>query len=161
MSNIYDLTEGFLRVYEQISNGEDSQLYLDTLESINVNIENKANGYAKIIKSVEGDNEAISKEIKRLQDRKKSNDNAIKNLKSNLQFAMERTDKKAFRTELFSFGIQNNPPKATVTDENKLPKKYYVEQEPKLDKKLLLDDLKNQVEIDGASITQDAGLRIR
>lgn len=161
MSNIFDLSTDYKQVYDMISQGEDSEVYLDTLDSLNDSIEDKADGYSAIIKSLNGDNEIIKKEIERLQARKKANENGIRNMKDNLQVAMEMTGKTVFKTATNSFGIQNNPPKATVTDESKLPKKYYVEQEPKLDKKLLLDDLKNQVEIDGASITQDAGLRIR
>lgn len=161
MSNIFDLSTDYKQVYDMISQGEDSEVYLDTLDSLNDSIEDKADGYSAIIKSLNGDNEIIKKEIERLQARKKANENGIRNMKDNLQVAMEMTGKTVFKTATNSFGIQKNPPKATVTDESKLPKKYYVEQEPKLDKKLLLDDLKNQVEIDGASITQDAGLRIR
>lgn len=161
MSNLYDLTGGYLDVYEQIASGEDSQVYKDTLDSINDSIEDKANSYAKIIKSIEGDNEAIKKEIDRLQTRKKANENGIRNLKENLQYAMEQTNKKAFRTELFSFGIQRNPVKSNITDETKIPKVYFSEQEPKLDKKRLLEDLKNNIQINGAGLTQDSSLRIR
>lgn len=159
--NIYDLGINYQNVYNQIAQGEDSQTYIDTLDSIDEAIENKADGYAKIIKSLEGDNEAIAREIKRLQDRKKANENGIKNLKENLQIGMELSDKKAFRTNLFSFGIQRNKPKAEVTNEEKIPKGYYNEQPMKLDKKRLLEDLQNDVEVEGAELTQDSSIRIR
>lgn len=161
MANLFDLSTNYQQVYDMISQGEDSEVYLDTLESLNDSIEDKANGYAKIIKSIEGDNEAIKKEIDRLQARKKANENAIRNLKENLQYAMEQTNKKAFRTELFSFGIQRNPVKSNITDETKIPKVYFNEQEPKLDKKRLLEDLKNNIQVNGAELTQDSSLRIR
>lgn len=159
--NLYDLSTNYQNVYNQITQGEDSQVYIDTLNSIDEAIESKANGYAQIIKSIEGDNEVIAKEIKRLQERKKANENGIRNLKDNLQHAMEQTNKKAFRTELFSFGIQRNPEKASITDETKIPKEYYNEQEPKLDKKRLLEDLQNDVKVDGVELTQDSSIRIR
>lgn len=161
MSNIYELTEGYKQVFDAISNGEDDQVYLDTLQSINDSIEEKADGYMRIIKNLEGDNEGLDKEIKRLQARKKTNENGIKRMRENLQMAMEQTNKLAFKTPLFSFRIQNNPPSLDNIDTSKIPKKYFVEQEPKLDKKKLLQDIKNGEEIDGAELKVTKSLRVR
>lgn len=159
--NLYDLTGGYLDVYEQIANGEDSQVYKDTLDSINDSIEDKADQYAKIIKMLEADNEAITKEIKRLQARKKSNTNGIENMKANLKFSMEQTGKLAFRTPTNSFGIQNNPPKVEITDEQRIPKKYFIEQAPQLNKQILKQDMQDGQEIDGVQFVQTKSLRIR
>lgn len=159
--NIYELTDNFNQVYNEIQAGEDSEVYLDTLNSIDEAIEEKADGYSAIIKSIDGDNEIIAKEIKRLQERKKSNENAIKNLKENLKHAMEQTNKKAFRTAKNSFGIQRNKPRTDIKDETKIPKEYYNEQPMKLDKQRLLEDLQNGIEINGVELTQDTSLRIR
>lgn len=161
MSNLYDLTGGYLDVYEQIASGEDSQVYKDTLDSINDSIEHKADQYAKVIKMLEADNEAITKEIKRLQARKKSNANGVENMKANLKFSMEQTGKLAFRTSTNSFGIQNNPPKMEIADENHIPEKYFIEQEPQLNKQILKQDIQNGIEIDGVELVQTKSLRIR
>ncbi|WNM55269.1 Gam-like end protection [Staphylococcus phage S-CoN_Ph27] len=110
------------QVFEAISSGEDDQVYLDTLQSINDSIEDKADGYMRIIKNLEGDNEALDKEIKRLQARKKTNANGIKRMKESLQLAMEETNKLAFKTSLFSYGIQNNAPSLDNLDMGKIPK---------------------------------------
>ncbi|MDN6721822.1 MAG: siphovirus Gp157 family protein, partial [Staphylococcus equorum] len=85
MSNIFDLSTDYKQVYDMISQGEDSEVYLDTLDSLNDSIEDKADGYSAIIKSLNGDNEIIKKEIERLQARKKANENGIRNMKDNLQ----------------------------------------------------------------------------
>ena len=161
MNSIYDLTGRYLDVYEQIASGEDSQVYLDTLDAINESIEEKADQYTRVIRTLEGDNEMLTKEIKRLQDRKKSNVNGIKNMKERLQFSMEQTGKLAFKTATNSFGIQRNKPKTDIKDETKIPKEYYNEQPMKLDKQRLLEDLQNGVEVDGVELTQDTSLRIR
>ncbi|ASN69320.1 hypothetical protein 9S3_68 [uncultured Caudovirales phage] len=161
MSNIYELSENYRQVFEAISNGEDDQVYLDTLEAINDSIEEKADNYMRIIKNLEGDNEALDKEIKRLQARKKTNENGMKRMKEDLQLAMEQTNKLAFKTPLFSYGIQNNAPSLDNLDIDKIPKKYFVDQEPKLDKKSLLNDLKEGQEINGATMKQTKSLRVR
>lgn len=159
--NLYDLTDNFNKVYNQIQAGEDSEVYLDTLNSIEEAIEEKAIGYAKVIKNIESDNQALAEEIKRLQGRKSSNENAIKNLKSNLQDSMEQTGKTVFKTPLFSFGIQNNKESTNITDETKIPDHYFNEQPKKLDKRRLLEDMQNGEEIEGADIKQTRSLRIR
>ena len=159
--NLYDLTDNFNKVYNQIQAGEDSEVYLDTLNSIEEAIEEKAIGYAKVIKNIESDNQALAEEIKRLQGRKASNENAIKNLKSNLQDSMEQTGKTVFKTPLFSFGIQNNKESTNIIDETKIPEHYFNEQPKKLDKRRLLEDMQNGEEIEGADIKQTRSLRIR
>ena len=161
MSNLYDLTGNYLNVYQQIASGEDSQIYKDTLLSINDSIEDKADQYAKVIRMLEADNEAITKEIKRLQAKKKSNTTGIENMKANLKFSMEQTGKLAFRTSTNSFGIQSNPPKMEIADENHIPEKYFIEQEPQLNKQILKQDIQNGLEIDGVELVQTKSLRIR
>lgn len=159
--NIYELGTNYQDVYNQIAQGDDSQVYIDTLDSINEAIESKANNYAKVIKNIEADNDMLDKEIKRLQSRKKSNENAIHNMKMNLQDAMEMTGKTVFKTPLFSFGIQNNKESTNIIDETEIPEQYFNEQPKKLDKKRLLEDLQNGEEISGAGIKQTRSLRIR
>lgn len=161
MSNLYDLTGNYLDVYQQIASGEDSQIYKDTLESINDSIEDKADQYAKVIRMLGADNEAITKEIKRLQAKKKSNTTGIENMKGHLQFSMEQTNKLAFKTATNSFGIQSNPPSVVIKNDDHIPKKYYIEQEAKLDKNTLKEDIQNGLEIDGVELSQSKSLRIR
>lgn len=161
MSNIYELSENYRQVFEAISNGEDDQVYLDTLEAINDSIEDKADNYMRVIKNSEADIEALDKEIKRLHEKKKVLSNGVKRMKESLQEAMERTNKLAFKTTLFSYGIQNNAPSLDKLDIDKIPKKYFVDQDPKLDKKSLLNDLKEGQEINGATMKQTKSLRVR
>lgn len=161
MSNIFDLSTDYKQVYDMISQGEDSEVYLDTLDSLNDSIEDKADGYSAIIKSLNGDNEIIKKEIERLQARKKANENGIRNMKDNLQYAMEMTGKTVFKTATNSFGIQNNPASTDIIDEKMIDKRYFIEQSPKLDKKAILEDLKNGADVAGVKLKQTKSLRIR
>ena len=66
-----------------------NKLLNDTLESINDALEDKADGYVSVIKSLESDNKAIDDEIKRLQQRKTTNKNGIDRLKESLKVSME------------------------------------------------------------------------
>lgn len=161
MADMFDLGIKYSEVYQKISEGEDSEVYLDTLDSINDTIESKADNYVAVIRKLEGDNDIIDKEIKRLQERKKSNANGISKLRDNLQYTMELSGKTVFKTATNSYGIQYNAPSVELYDETLLPKFYYKEQPTKLDKKLLLKDLKEGKKVKGANIKESRSLRIR
>lgn len=51
MANIYELTGQFLQLLDMLEDEEvDEQVIMDTLESVEYEIEDKADGYAKITK---------------------------------------------------------------------------------------------------------------
>lgn len=161
MTNLFDLSTDYQQLYDLISEQEDEQILRDTLASINDAIEDKADGYVAVIKTLEGDNKAIDEEIKRLRQRKTSNQNGVKRLKESLQEVMEQTGKEKFKTALNTYSIANNPPSLDITDESLIPKQYYIEQQPKLDKKELLKVVKDGLEIKGVELKQSRSLRVR
>ena len=161
MPSLFDLSTDYQQVYDLIAEQEDEQILKDTLASINDAIEDKADGYVAVIKTLEGDNKAIDEEIKRLRQRKTSNQNGVKRLKESLQEVMEQTGKEKFKTALNSYSISNNPPSLDITDESLIPKQYYIEQQPKLDKKELLKVVKDGLEIKGVELKQSRSLRVR
>ena len=59
MSNLFELKDNYQQVYDLIAEQEDEQILKDTLASINDAIEEKADGYVAVIKSLEADNNAI------------------------------------------------------------------------------------------------------
>ncbi|MDS0981111.1 siphovirus Gp157 family protein [Staphylococcus hominis] len=161
MASLFDLSTDYKQLYDLIAEQEDEQILKDTLASINDAIEDKADGYVAVIKTLEGDNKAIDEEIKRLRQRKTSNQNGVKRLKESLQEVMEQTGKEKFKTALNSYSIANNPPSLDITDESLIPKQYYIEQQPKLDKKELLKVVKDGLEIKGVELKQSRSLRVR
>ncbi|MFZ7905779.1 siphovirus Gp157 family protein [Staphylococcus hominis] len=161
MPSLFDLSTDYQQLYDLIAEQEDEQILKDTLASINDAIEDKADGYVAVIKTLEGDNKAIDEEIKRLRQRKTSNQNGVKRLKESLQEVMEQTGKEKFKTALNSYSISNNPPSLDITDESLIPKQFYIEQQPKLDKKELLKVVKDGLEIKGVELKQSRSLRVR
>ncbi|MGX0298297.1 Mg2+ and Co2+ transporter CorA [Staphylococcus hominis] len=161
MASLFDLSTDYQQLYDLIAEQKDEQILKDTLASINDAIEDKADGYVAVIKTLEVDNKAIDEEIKRLRQRKTSNQNGVKRLKESLQEVMEQTGKEKFKTALNSYSIANNPPSLDITDESLIPKQYYIEQQPKLDKKELLKVIKDGLEIKGVELKQSRSLRVR
>ena len=159
MPSLFDLSADYQ--HDLIAEQEDEQILKDTLESINDAIEDKADGYVAVIRTLESDNKTIDEEIKRLRQRKTSNQNGVKRLKESLQEVMEKTGKVKFKTALNSYSIANNPPSIEVTNESLIPKSYWIEQAPKLNKKEMLVDIKNGIEIKGAEVIQTRSLRVR
>lgn len=157
--NLYELSTSYLQIQEMILEGAEG--LEDTLESLNDAIEEKAVGYAKVIKNIEGQVLAIKEEEKRLAERRRSLESNIKRLKENLELSMLDTGKKKIKTNLFTFNIQKNPPSVKILDEEAIPSDYLVKQKPKIDKKAIINDLKNGVEVEGVEIKQDESLRIR
>lgn len=157
--NLYDLTENWQKVYDM---DLDEETWFDTLTSIDEAIEDKAENIAKLIRSLDADVEAYSNEIKRLSDRKRVAENKIKSVKAYLQSNMEQLGKEKFKTELFSFGIQNNPAGVDITNEKAIPVEFItVETVKKVDKRELIKALKAGEEITGAELKQTRSLRIR
>jgi len=117
MASIYELTADYVQLMEMMEDPEiDPQVLMDTIEGIEGELEIKADGYAKIMKSLESDANGLKAEVERLNTRRQTIENNIKRMKQALQMMMEATNKTKFKTDLFSFGIQNNPA-SVVMDE--------------------------------------------
>lgn len=161
MAKLYEIVGAFKELLEMASEENmDQKLISDTLEGIEFEFEEKADGCAKVVKMLEGDVEAIDKEIKRLTEKKNTIKNNISGIKKNLENAMITTGKTKFKTLLFGYNIQKNPVSVSIDDENQIPKDFWIEQEPKLDKKSLAAYLKEN-EVSWAHLTQTESLRIR
>ena len=162
MATLYELTEEFHALMQMAEEQNLSQKDIeDTLEGIEYEIEEKAEAYAMVIRSLEEDAKGLDHEIERLTKKKRTISNNIKSMKVNLEKTMTETGKRKFKTKLFSFWIQNNPTFAKIEDESKLPEIYLIPQQPKIDKKLLLKDLKAGQEVEGARLVQTESLRIQ
>ncbi|MGE7364675.1 siphovirus Gp157 family protein [Staphylococcus cohnii] len=161
MSTLFNLKDDYKQVYDLIAEQGDEQVLNDTLASINDALEDKADGYVAVIKSLESDNAAIDEEIKRLQQRKTTNKNGVNRLKETLKETMESTGKTKFKTALNSYNIQNNPPSLNILDEKLIPKDYWISQAPKLNKKDALAELKEGKEIPGVEVKKTRSLRVR
>ncbi|MCO8297232.1 siphovirus Gp157 family protein [Tetragenococcus halophilus] len=160
MSTLYELTDNYQHVLE-IAEQLDEETLKDTLDSLDDAIDSKAENSAKVIRELEGNINALTSEIQRLNERKTALNNNVRFLKEYLQNEMEKVGKDKIKSDLFTVGIQNNPPSVHVGDEKKIPRDYFTEQEPKLDKTRLKNELKSGVEIDGAELRQKRSLRIK
>lgn len=158
---LYEITGEILELLTMAEDLElDQKMIRDTMEGLDFEFEEKAEAYAKVVKTLEMDIAGLDEEIQRMTKRKATIKNNIDRLKKSLENAMIATGKRKFKTPLFGFGIQKNPPSLNVLDESKIPEEFWIEQQPKLDKKAALAYVKEN-EVDWAELSQTESLRIR
>lgn len=162
---LYELTNEYQTV---LALGEDPdvdpQVLADTLEAIGGEIEDKADGYARVLSQMASDRAGLKAEIDRLTERVRRIDNSTERMKEALKNAMIIADKPKFKTDLFSFAIQKNPASVVIDspDLATIPMEYVIPQEPKIDKTKLKEDLKAGKNLGGiAHLEQSESLRIK
>lgn len=145
---LYELTEQWDAVFNMMEDGEtDEQVIFDTLESIEGEIEDKADNYAKIIRNLQASVNVLKEEEERLYQRRKSTENHIQRLKDNLQANLEFIGKTKFKTDLFSFSVAKNGGKQplSITDNlDEIPGKYLIPQPPKVNNDAVRELLKDK-----------------
>lgn len=158
---LYEITGEILELLTMAEDLElDQKMIQDTMEGLDFEFEEKAEAYAKVVKTLEMDIAGLDAEIQRMTKKKATIKNNIDRLKRSLEGAMIATGKRKFKTPLFGFGIQKNPPSLNVLDESKIPEEFWIEQQPKLDKKAALAYVKEN-KVDWAELSQTESLRIR
>lgn len=161
MGTLYELKSEYIQLRDMAGDPDISPEALrDTMDAINGELEDKADGYARVIRELEAEEAGLDAEIKRLQARKSAVSGNKGRIKDALESAMRETGKLKFKTALFSFGIQKNPPSVAILSEN-IPLDYLVVPEPQPDKKRILAELKAGASFDWAELKQTEALRIR
>ncbi len=164
MSSLYELTEQYEGIRMMLYDGEtDEQMILDTLESIDAEIEEKADNYAKIIQDMKSSIEMLKAEEERLKARRKRLEAREDLLKTQLEENMRFIGKTSFKTALFSFNIQSNgglqPLEIGMISD--IPMRFLIQQDPVPDNKKIREYLKEH-EVEWARLLpRGDSLRIR
>lgn len=163
MSKLYEITERYQNLEIILDNADENlkEILLSSLEEIKEEFNEKALNLVKYIKNIESDIDGFKAEEKRLEGRRKSLESQKESIKEYLYTEMVKIGQKKADLGLFKLNIQKNPASVNVLDEKLIDKKYLIQQEPKIDKKTILNDLKNNVEVKGCEIKQGESLRIK
>lgn len=123
MASIYELNKNYQEVaalLETAETEEELQAINDTLEMLDVSIEEKVENTAKYIKNVESDIEGIKAEINRLTALKKQKERNTEWLKTNIEYALKTKGIDKLEVGTFKCGYRKSE-KTIVDDVNKLP----------------------------------------
>lgn len=101
---------------------------------------------AALIEGLKEHKRAVDARIQRLS-------NQSEMIRSAVAVAMGQAELKRCETPVGTITIKALPPKAIAVDEAMIPSKYWVPQDPKLDKRSLLADLKEGVDVPGAELS--------
>ena len=163
--NLYEIDKAYLDVIENGFSFDDEtgELLFDEsmMDQLEGEFNTKIDNICAYIKNQEALKSGISDEIKSLNDRKKSVDRKIDYLKGLITDSMARRDVKKLETPRNKISFRKSV-SVNVLDESQIDGSYFVEKmERKLDKKTLLADLKNGVEVDGAELLEKQNIQIK
>lgn len=171
MRTLYEMTDELLKLMNFLYDEDaDEEKLLQLCGEVEMEIEDKADGYAKIIKELDGTIKALYEEEKRLRSRKSSLKNRQALLKHNLEESMKAIGKTKFKTDLFSFNIQKNPVSVLIVNEGAFIAQCQKDgrddllrfREPEINKTALKDAmLKDGEYFEGAELIRTEGLRIK
>lgn len=159
---LFELTESYKNILDLIENDDvPKEIVEEALNSLSDDISVKCENICKLIKTINGDIDTVSAEIKRLTDKKKALSNKIESLKSYIYSAMKFTNTQKVKTPLFSISIKKNPGSVLVEKAELIPEEYLIQQEPLVNKKAILAELKEGKEISGVSLKESETILIR
>ena len=162
MSTLYELSEQYQELLSMALDPDiDEEAIADTLEGLEGEIEDKADGYAKVMRNLEADASAIKAEIARLTERRKRIEANIDRMKRSLESAMRLTGKTKFKTSLFSFNIAKNPASLKIDNPDRVPEEFLIPQDPKIDTVGIKKELKEGTVFDWCHLEQGESLRIK
>lgn len=117
IGEMYRMTNAYNELLQLLYDEEaDDQTVIDTLDSLEGAMEDKADALASMLQGLQNDIDALDKEIKRLQGRKKTLENSGGRLKGYIEAAMRATGKTKFKTTLYTYGIRKAGARALVLD---------------------------------------------
>lgn len=110
MNTLYEITGDYLHLLEMLGDeGDmDPQTFKDTLEGIEGEFEDKADGYARVIRELDAEADKFKAEMERMKAKMDAVSGNSARLKRHLYESMKATGKTKFKTGLFSFGIRKN-----------------------------------------------------
>lgn len=165
MPSLYDLTDQYRTLEEAAYNDElDYDEFEQLLLKIEDSIEDKVDGYCRIIASIKGDAQALKDEEARLEARRLSLENRVSHLKTALTVAMDAQGKQKIKTRLYTV-YHTTRNSLEITDLDAVPPEYvkpHKRAETDVDKKAITDYIMETGEIlPFARLTAKRSLNIR
>jgi hypothetical protein len=158
---LYDLADQY-RVLQEMMDGGDQETYQVMLDGIEDVFDNKVESIVKLMKAKIAEHDAVAAEAKRLSERATRLARDIDWLENYVETQMIAIGKEKVKSALFSISLVNNPPKVNILNESEIPSWYFNEKVSLiLDKRTILEHLKDGEEIPGVEIKQDQRLSIR
>lgn len=160
---LYDLTDNYNRVIELLESTDDREALQDTLDSLEEAFDDKVESIVKLMRSKITEHNAVKEEGDRISARVAKMVKEIDWLENYVESQMIATGREKVKSTLFDIKLGLCPPAVHVLNESDIPQIYFVTKPAvtTLDKRVLLEKLKNGESIPGAEIIQRKTLRIK
>lgn len=162
MASIYELNKDYAELsamLEAAETEEEIQEIQDTLEMINVSIEEKLENTGKFIKNTESDITGIKAEIERLTAMKKTKENFVERLKNNVEFALKEKGLETLTVGTFKAGYRKSE-SVEIINLDVIPADF-TKVEIKADKTAIKKALKAGETVEGAEIKVNQNFYIK
>lgn len=159
--SLYEINGQIAQLAEMLSDGDiDQQIYDDTVSSLGAVSEIEE--LVKAIRNKEAEAEMFKAEKDRLAEKQKSAETAVERMKSMLTDYMKLTNDKSITAGLFKITLgQTQSVDLLYDDWKNFPEEYLINQQPKLDKRKMLSDMKAGTAIDGAVLKTTNFVKIK
>ena len=165
MSSLYEIDKAYMEALNKatIIDEDTGEVFINTdlLDALDGQYEAKIDNIVSFIKYLQGMNEMIKKEEEALYERRKANEKKVDNLKRYVSDSLNLHGLDKFETVRNKLTFRTSK-SVTVTNERLIDERYFITVlDKKLDKKMLLADLKNGAEIDGCELTIKSNLQVK
>ena len=162
MASIYELNKDYAELsamLEAAETPEEIEAIQNTLEMIDLSIEEKIENTAKYMVNVESDIQGLKTEIDRLTKIKKAKENAVERLKNNVEYAMKQKSIEKLEVGTFKAYYKKSE-SVEITNLDVIPADY-TRVEIKADKVAIKKAIKSGEVVDGAHIQTNMNFYIK
>ena len=157
MATLYELNQKFNEFEFEIDEETGEILNAEELDEIELERNEKLENIGLWIKNLESDAEAYKREKDSFAEKERLAKNKVESLKKYLNFVLNGDTFKSDRVNI----TYRKSMALNVIDEYLIPKKYFVKQAPKLDKKAVKDAIKSGKKVKGAEIVEKENIQIK
>lgn len=165
MSALYQITDQHRELLQLAEEADlDPQMLADTLDGLAGDFEAKAKSVAMFIENLQVNADSIQVAAKLMTQRAQRLAQRAEAIRTYLKINMEATGITKISCPWFVISLRKNPPRVEIIDESLIPEQYRVWPEPpppSIDKRALLEALKIDPAIPGATIAQDTRVEIK
>lgn len=153
---LYEISERYRNLVELLEDESiDEEAVVAALEEVEGEIADKALNIARILKNIDAQIMVIASEMDRLAKLKKVFTNKHKRLKTYLEMQMLVSGVEKIADPILPLALRQAPPSVEVEPGAKVPEQYIIPQDPKVNKRALLEALKAGEKIPGVRLIDD------
>ena len=165
MAHLYEIVQHRAEFERLAESGElDPQLVLDTLESLDGELNDKAVSVAQFTRNLDATAQAVREAGKAMLDRAARLEKRSQSIRDYLLFQMQFAQITKIECPWFVIQVKKNPAAVVIEDEASIPAEFKVQPEPpppRPDKAKIRDALKAGEDVPGARLVQSDRVEIR